>query len=65
MASEGFAYAVTVIGVVVGLAALLAAEAFHGVEYLLWVGGAIALASVGGLTLLISQYDPPADAHEH
>jgi hypothetical protein len=65
MAFEGFAYASAIVGVVVGLAALLAAEYFHGLDVLLWIGGGVALCSVGLLTALIARTDPPADAAEH
>lgn len=65
MAFDEFTYALPVFGIVVGLAALLSAEAFHGLEYLLWVGGVVALLSVGALTWMISRHDPPADAGGH
>lgn len=65
MAFEELAYGVPVVGIVIGLAGLLAAEAFHGVEYLLWVGGFVALVSVGLLTIMIGREAPPADAEGH
>lgn len=64
MRFEGFAYLGAVLGIVLGMVALLAAEYFHGVEFLLPVGGALALASVGAITFLVSRADPPAHA-EH
>jgi|AntRauTorcE11898_2_1112593.scaffolds.fasta_scaffold36438_2 hypothetical protein len=64
MRFEGFAYFGAVLGVVLGMIALLSAEYFDGVEFLLPVGGVLALASVGAITLLVSRADPPAHA-EH
>lgn len=60
MGFEGFAYLGAVVGVALGMVALLAAEYFHGVDVLLPVGGGLALVSVGAITFLISQNDPPA-----
>lgn len=62
MRFEGFAYAFAVFGVVLGMAGLLAAEYFHGVEYLLTVGGVLALVSVGAITVLIGRTEPPEGA---
>lgn len=62
MSLSGFAYAFAVLGVVVGMAALLAAEFFHGLDVLLPVGGALAMVAVGALTALVGRSDPPADA---
>jgi hypothetical protein len=42
-----------------GVAALLAGEFFHGVGYLMPVGGALALLAVGALTAAIGRVDPP------
>jgi hypothetical protein len=42
-----------------GVAALLAGEFFHGVEYLVNVGGAVALLAVAGLTAAIARSPPP------
>jgi hypothetical protein len=63
MAFEGFAYFGAVVGIVLGMAALLSAEYFHGVEFLLPVGGGLALLSVGAITFLVSRHDPPAAEH--
>ncbi|WP_323675513.1 hypothetical protein [Halorubellus sp. PRR65] len=60
MAFEGFAYLAAVVGVALGMVGLLAAEYFHGVDFLLPAGGGLALASVGAITFLISRHDPPA-----
>jgi len=60
MGFEGFAYLAGVVGVAIGMAGLLAAEYFHGVEFLLPVGGVVALLSVGVITVLVSRHDPPA-----
>ncbi|WP_227133542.1 hypothetical protein [Halorubellus salinus] len=60
MGFEGFAYLGAVLGVALGMVALLAAEYFHGVDLLLPVGGGLALVSVGAMTFLISRNDPPA-----
>lgn len=48
-------YVAVLVLLVVGTAALLAGEFFHGVEFLVYVGGALALLAVGGLTANIAQ----------
>lgn len=58
----GYVYGTVVLGVVLGMAALLAAEFLHGLDVLLPVGGALAMVAVGALTVLIGRSDPPADA---
>lgn len=58
----GYVYGAVVFGVVLGMAGLLAAEFFHGLHFLLPVGGAIAMIAVGALTVLIGLHEPPADA---
>ncbi|NHN41374.1 hypothetical protein G9C85_06945 [Halorubellus sp. JP-L1] len=60
MGFEGFAYLAGVVGVAIGMAGLLAAEYFDGVDILLPVGGVVALGSVGAITYLVSRHDPPA-----
>jgi len=60
--STGYVYGAVVFGVVVGMAALLAAEFFHGLDVLLPVGGAVAMVAVGALTVLIGLHESPADA---
>lgn len=50
---EAIVYALAVIGVVVGLALLLAGEAFAGMGDLVPVGGVVALAAVGLLTVVV------------
>lgn len=55
MPKESVTYSVILLVMTVGVAALLAGEYFHGIGYLVWVGGAVALVAVGGLTLAIGQ----------
>ncbi|WP_232702557.1 hypothetical protein [Halobacterium wangiae] len=55
-----------IVGVLtVGIAALLAGEFFHGVGYLVPVGGALALLAVGGLTAAIAREPVPESASDH
>lgn len=62
MTQSGIVYAVCLLALTAGVAAMLAAEFFDGVHYLLWVGGGVAILAVGGITAAISRADPPADA---
>lgn len=55
MPSEAATYALILVALIVGVAAMLIAEFYHGVEFLLPTGGALALVAVGGLTLAISR----------
>lgn len=55
MPSEAVTYAVIMVALIVGVAGMLSAEFFHGVEFLLPTGGALAMVAVGGLTLAISR----------
>lgn len=55
MPSESVTYTLIMIALIAGVAAMLAAEYFHGLEVLLPAGGVVALVAVGGLTLAISR----------
>lgn len=55
MPSEAVTYAAIMVALIVGVAAMLIAEFYHGLEILLPTGGALALLAVGGLTLAISR----------
>jgi hypothetical protein len=57
MQREPLVFGLTVLGVVVGLAILLTAEATGAGETMIVLGGVIALAAVGGLTGLIGALD--------
>jgi hypothetical protein len=59
---EGTFYGVVLLGVILGVAGLLAGEFFHGVAVLVPAGGAVALLSVGALTAGIARATPQ---HEH
>jgi hypothetical protein len=62
MDRSGVAYGGVLCLLIVGVAALLAGEFFHGVGYLVPVGGGLALLSVGGLTAAIARSPPPTRA---
>ncbi|WP_251341694.1 hypothetical protein [Haloplanus halophilus] len=64
MARSGLVYGGVLLALTAGVAALLAGEFFHGVAYLVPVGGVLALLAVGGLTAAIARADPPATAEE-
>ena len=53
MQREPLVFGLTVLGVVVGLAILLVAEATDAGETMIVLGGLIALVAVGGLTGLV------------
>lgn len=55
MPQEALTHSILLVAVIAGVAALLSGEYFHGVEYLIPVGGALALLAVGGLTFAISR----------
>ena len=55
MTHEALTHGTLLVAVTVGVAALLAGEFYHGVEYLIPVGGALALLAVGGLTFAVSR----------
>jgi hypothetical protein len=55
MPDDAVTYSAILVALVVGVGALLAGEFFHGVEYLITVGGVVALAAVGGLTVAIAR----------
>ena len=57
MQREPLVFGLTVLGVVVGLAILLTAEATGAGETMIVLGGVIALAAVGGLNGLIGALD--------
>ena len=57
MQREPLVFGLTVLGVVVGLAILLAAEATDAGETMIVLGGLIALVAVGGLTGLVGALD--------
>ena len=57
MQREPLVFGLTVIGVVVGLAILLVAEATDAGETMIVLGGLIALVAVGGLTGLVGALD--------
>jgi len=57
MQREPLVFGLTVLGVVVGLAILLAAEATDAGETMIVLGGVIALVAVGGLTGLVGALD--------
>jgi cytochrome c biogenesis protein CcdA len=65
MAGDSFVYGAIVVVLTVGIASLLAGEFFHGVEYLVPVGGALALLAVGGLTAAIAREPVPESAGDH
>jgi cytochrome c biogenesis protein CcdA len=56
--SQAAFYGAVLVGVTVGVAALLAGEFFHGVDYLIPVGGGVALLAVGALTVGVSRSEP-------
>ena len=60
MRGAPIAFAAAVVGVVFGVAALLAGEAWTGYESLVPVGGAVALLSVGALTLTVDRLESPS-----
>lgn len=62
MTQSGAVYVGLLVALTAGVAGMLAAEYFHGVHFLLWVGGAVALLAMGGITAAIARADPPADA---
>ncbi|WP_251329147.1 hypothetical protein [Haloplanus pelagicus] len=62
MDRSGVAYGGVLCLLIVGVAALLAGEFFHGVGYLVPVGGGLALLAVGGLTAAIARSPPPTRA---
>lgn len=62
MTQSGAVYVGLLVALVAGVAGMLSAEYFHGVEFLLPVGGAVALLAVGGITANIARAEPPADA---
>lgn len=57
MQREPLVFGLTVLGVVVGLAILLVAEATDAGETMIVLGGLIALVAVGGLTGLVGALD--------
>lgn len=62
MAHEGFLYTGLLLVLTAGIASLLSGEFFHGVEYLVPVGGVLAMVSVAGVTFLVSRADVPEEA---
>ncbi|WP_336036608.1 hypothetical protein [Halobacterium yunchengense] len=62
MAQSGAVYVALLAALTAGVAGMLAAEFFHGLDVLLWAGGGLALAAVAGITAAVSRADPPADA---
>lgn len=62
MAQSGAVYGGLLLALTAGVAGLLAGEYFHGVGYLVYVGGGLALLAVGGITGAIALVDPPEDA---
>lgn len=63
MPSEPVTYTLIIVALIAGVAGMLSAEYFHGVEFLLPVGGAVALLAVGGLTLVISRASDDGVGH--
>jgi len=61
MAQSATAYWVVLGLLTAGVAALLAGEFFHGVAYLVPVGGVLALLAVGGLTAAIARAPPTVE----
>lgn len=59
MPNNAVTYTVVLLAMIAGVGALLAGEYFHGVEFLVPAGGALALLAVSGLTLAISQAEAP------
>lgn len=59
MPNNAVTYTVILVAMIAGVAALLAGEFFHGVEFLVPAGGALALVAVGGLTFAISRAEAP------
>lgn len=64
MPQDAVVYSTVLVMLVAGTAAMLAAEFFHGVHYLLYVGGALDLLAIGGLTAAISRAGSPAEHAE-
>ncbi|MFB6268680.1 MAG: hypothetical protein ABEH83_01965 [Halobacterium sp.] len=62
MTQSGAVYAVLLVALTAGVAGLLAGEFFHGVKYLVYVGGALALLAVAGITAAIARVEPSEDA---
>lgn len=65
MDRETLAFALPVLGTVVGLAVLVAGEALPHAETLVWVGGAICILAVGWLVYLVAKIPDPPDADAH
>lgn len=65
MGHDAFVFGGLMVAMTAGIAALLAGEFFHGVGYLMPVGGALALLSVGGLTAAIARQPVPESAGDH
>jgi hypothetical protein len=59
-------FALSVVGVVVGLAILLVAEYLHLGDALVYGGGAVALAAVGVMTVAIARLEGEEEhGHDH
>ena len=58
MVHGALGYGFSVVALVVGVAALLAGEYFHGADVLITAGGVLSLLAVGGITFLVSRAEP-------
>jgi len=54
---SGSTFGLVIVGVIVGMAILLGGEATHSPEIVAYSGGAIVLASVGLMTLVIARME--------
>lgn len=62
MASNSLVFGLVVLGVTAGVGMVVMAEAFHGLEILLPLGGVVGLLAIAGLTALVMAVDEPPDA---
>jgi hypothetical protein len=64
MAQSGFAHVAVLLLTTAGVAALLAGEFFHGVEFLVPAGGGLLVLGVAALTVLVGRAEADA-GHGH
>lgn len=65
MANNPLVFGLLVLGVAAGVGMVVLAEAFHGLEMLLPIGGVVGLLAVAGLTTAIVAVDEPPGAESH
>lgn len=65
MDSNSLVYPAVVVGVVVGLALVLYAEAAGAGDTVLLAGGVLVLAAMGLLTVVLARMDDEGEAVEH